>query len=908
MKYKIALVFLLLVFFSQTSIAFDCSKAFLQTDFVICSSPDILQSENELERVWHLLITSKYDAEKKQLHDEQTQWIKQYAQNCGLQGKGQPSEIVMQQAQPCVRQALLQRTEYLQKLLAAGNPVIPNNSIIRNLNSLNEIKATNPNRLSEQAIKNAEFLPLVFDRGSDGLWKTEANNCKVKLKNGEAIVCEENYSVGNIVFGDLNGDGIVDAAVNIAVKPIGGNSVSSQVIVFLNVGGKPQYAGGTYFAESNQPAALDSMEIIDGKIFMNILGMKEDDPHCCPSLKLKEVYQFNGKSLVQVDKTRIAQANNNQAVIAPRQVQPRPVQPIPTPAHPAPQPSMVSIMSGTLNEILISASLGALFGAFFSHKLRPFRKWIGILIALTLFGIGLVYFEPVRMFGGFIVAYLIVFNLLRIKTVKKNPTIYGSAEWATLEHLQRSGKLSDNGLFLGDFYQAGNRLELKYSGDRHLLTVAPTRSGKGVSSIIPNLLSYQGSMLVIDPKGENAKITARYRGAADGLRQAIHVVDPWGVTGEKVSCFNPLDWLSPVDEDISENAMILADSIITHHEGSNEFFDEESKALLMGLILYVALDENEKGNRTLGRVRDIIVSSDSKFEAVMQQMFKSSNPIVSSTAARTASKEIKLLSSVIASLQSHTHFLDSPRIRKSLSKSDFKFEDLKSSKMTIFLVLPADRLETFGRWLRLLIQQAITVNARNIAKKPDKPIIFLLDEMPALGRLTMVEQAYGLMAGFGMQLWGIVQDLSQLERVYDKGWETFIGNSGVLQYFGSRDQKTAEYFSKLCGVSTVEKVSFSSSIAKGFSWATGSSDSESEGKQTLGSSSTSTNSTTNTNTVSSDYIQRHLAYADELMVLHGGRQIVFIEHLNPIDARKISWYEDTRFQNIGNNLQSNNVS
>ena len=134
--------------------------------------------------------------------------------------------------------------------------------------------------------------------------------------------------------------------------------------------------------------------------------------------------------------------------------------------------------------------------------------------------------------------------------------------------------------------------------------------------------------------------------------------------------------------------------------------------------------------------------------------------------------------------------------------------------MTVYLVLPADRLETFGRWLRLLVQQAITVNARNIEAKPDKPILFLLDEMAALGRLTMVEQAFSLMAGFGMQLWGIVQDLSQLDRIYDKGWETFIGNSGVLQYFGSRDHKTAEYFSKLCGVKPLKSFPFTRAVAK----------------------------------------------------------------------------------------------
>ena len=112
------------------------------------------------------------------------------------------------------------------------------------------------------------------------------------------------------------------------------------------------------------------------------------------------------------------------------------------------------------------------------------------------------------------------------------------------------------------------------------------------------------------------------------------------------------------------------------------------------------------------------------------------HPVVHTTAARTISKDQKLRSNVLASLQSHTHFLDSPAIRANLSASDFKFEDLKTTKMTVYLVLPADRLDTFGRWLRLLVQQALTVNARNIEDMPDKPILFLLDEMAALGRLS----------------------------------------------------------------------------------------------------------------------------------------------------------------------------
>jgi|TARA_B100001105_G_C22400368_1_gene449080 type IV secretion system protein VirD4 len=552
------------------------------------------------------------------------------------------------------------------------------------------------------------------------------------------------------------------------------------------------------------------------------------------------------------------------------------------------QPSWGSYL-GTL---LLSALFGALVGAFFSPKARPFRRvmFIGVIALVIIVSvISRSSFGHVVAFIAAAVAAVMYLSESRATTRKKS-TLYGSAEWANAAHLREQSVVGDSGLRLGVF-DGGEQgsLPLQYSGDRHMLTVAPTRSGKGVSSIIPNLLSYTGSVVVIDPKGENAMITAARRGQGDeaknitGLGQAVHVVDPWGITGQAAACFNPLDWLKADDPDISENAMMLADSIVVQRGGESAFWDEESKALLMGLLLYVALDAREAGSRTLGRVRDLIVMGAEPFKQILVQMGENANQIVSSTAARTASKAPELRASVMAGLQSHTHFLDSPRIRQSLARSDFRFEQLKERPTTVYLVLPSDRLDTFGRWLRLLIQQALTVNARNIKTKPAKPILFLLDEMPALGRLAMVEQAYGLMAGFGMQLWGIVQDLSQLERVYGQGWETFIGNSGVIQYFGSRDVKTADYFSKLCGVTTVEKFSISNSIARTFGGQGGGSESES---------------------VSEDVIARHLALPDELMVMRKGKQLLFIENSNPISARRVNWFESDSLRGLGVNLQT----
>lgn len=551
-----------------------------------------------------------------------------------------------------------------------------------------------------------------------------------------------------------------------------------------------------------------------------------------------------------------------------------------------------SLMTGTRQLMLIgmATAIGFGLGWFLSPEAKQARRLAAFIALLILLLVGLGN-RNIAGYGMTLIFAIIGFSWAIgywlgtvIKGLALSPSTFGSAEWATLPYLQEHKVIGQTGIRLGQFQAGDESQPIHYDGDRHLLTVAPTRSGKGTTTIIGNLLTYEGSVLVIDPKGENAMITAERRAT---MGQAIHIVDPWMITGsDKPSRFNPLDWLVKGDIDITENAMLLADALIVPDSKGDSFWTEEAKALLQGIILYVATDDREAGYRHLGRVRDLLLLDGDDMTAFFERMLESNHHIVRSTGARCLQKEERLLANVIASAQAQTHFLDSARIRESLSASDFKFEDLKSAKMTIYLVLPADRLETFSRWLRLLIQQAITVNARNIETKPDKPVIFLLDEMPALGRLSMVEQAFGLMAGFGMQLWGIVQDLNQLKGIYGERFEGMIANSGMIQYFGSRDRMTAEYFQALCGVTTVWN--FSTAIARAFGRSSG------QGGVTSNSSTTTTETSSAT--------QRQLAYADELMRMHESKELIFINNLNPIIGTKVRWFEDDELKLLGRNL------
>lgn len=467
---------------------------------------------------------------------------------------------------------------------------------------------------------------------------------------------------------------------------------------------------------------------------------------------------------------------------------------------------------------------------------------------------------------------------LFVRQPRLDTDAYGSARRATRADIEKAELFEKGGYRLAEYQDDAGTNLISYAGQRHLLTCAPTRAGKGVSAIIPNLLTYEGSMLVIDPKGENLMVTAEQR---HRLGHNVQALDPWNIGASffengQAAHFNPLDFVEADSPDLVENAMILADAMVPVRGGDSSFWDEEAKALLMGVILHVATDPDEQERRHLPRVRDLLLGDDETMDQLFERMMASENAAVRGAGARTLQKEPKMRSNVMATAQSHTHFLDSPRIRENMSASDFRFGDMKREKLSIYVILPADRLSTFDRWLRLIISIAIIENARNIDIEPEKPVLFMLDEMAALGRLKPVETAFGLMAGFGMQLWGIVQDLSQLERIYGKGWETFVGNSGVLQYFGSRDKMTAEYFSALCGVQTTKTISGQMKRAFfGYSEEPG----------------------------SYGETGRPLFMPDELMVMKGDRQLLLVETNYPIVAKRVPWFDDPVLKKLGRNLK-----
>ena len=460
---------------------------------------------------------------------------------------------------------------------------------------------------------------------------------------------------------------------------------------------------------------------------------------------------------------------------------------------------------------------------------------------------------------------------------------YGSAAWATKRDIKRAGMFGPEGIALGRY--AGRIVRLKT--DRHLLTFAPNRSGKGVSSIIPNLLTWpaDGSMLIVDPKGENADVTARRRRE---LGQAVHVLDPFGITRQPAARFNPLLWLEPFGDDLAEDAALLADGlVVSGRNEEQEFWNAEARALIAGLIMHVATTELPE-RRHLGTVRRLLTAPPegvhhgrhaphrdgrsrappAAFNALLDRMASNNAALglIAGAAHRLLQKSARERSGVISTAQANTHFLDSPRMTEVLGASDFDLWDLKSGRMTIYLVLPAERLPTYGRWLRLMVSLCLAALTRDRAPPPH-PVLFLLDEFAALGRLQAIETAMGLLAGYGVQLWPILQGLDQLKDLYPRRWQSFVANAGVVQAFGINDMGTAQYLSTMLGNRTV-------TVRQRNRDGTGHAHARSE---------------------SYGPAARPLLLPQEVMHLDGEKQMLLMQGRAPILADKLCYYADPEF-------------
>ncbi len=428
---------------------------------------------------------------------------------------------------------------------------------------------------------------------------------------------------------------------------------------------------------------------------------------------------------------------------------------------------------------------------------------------------------------------------------EKQTTPLGTAQWQEPgeEHRYETGDLwvghSPTGMPVG------------LRDDRHVLLVSGARGGKGASIIVPNLCAWPGSVVVIDPKGENATVTARRRGNgspyARGMGQIVHILDPYREVGteecdfaEYRRCFNPLDMLRTDDPEAVAIAGRIADSLTQVESSKDPHWEESARTLDRDVTLFVASSpEFKPEERNLVTVRRLLRAGDFKrkglaellddatfvsgYELLFKAMQKSDafDGVVAEGGAHWLDqfREAPRAFASVASVACRgLDFLDDGRMRECVSRSDFKLSDLKTDPkgMSLYLCLPQRFLETQYGWLRMMATLVIGEMERVKAKpKSGHSLLMVMDEFPALKRMRVIENAAAQIAGFGVKMMFVAQTLAQLKDVYRDNWETLVANAGTKLFFGNDDQFTRDYASKLAGDIETMRESGSASETRG---------------------------------------------------------------------------------------------
>src|ERR1017187_533650 len=459
-------------------------------------------------------------------------------------------------------------------------------------------------------------------------------------------------------------------------------------------------------------------------------------------------------------------------------------------------------------------------------------------------------------------------------------TRLATAEWADPALVEDTYAYRDGTIWLGRS-ASEHQVPVGYRDDRHVCLVSGSRGGKGTTSIVNNLILWPGSLCVVDPKGENATITAARRGRGSahckGLGQAVKVLDPFKAAQVDESLrarFNPLDVLDPNNEEAIDEAGQIADAVVVVHESNDPFWDQSARAMVKGLILHILTAPEYEGRRNLITLRKLITRGDWESVETLRaagekdippahgmlwtglannQAFDGLIAGIGDSFTNMLLNSPKQYESVLQVANRNTEFIDSPAMQRCLEASDFQLSDLKTRPegLSIYLSLPQRYMSTHYGWLRMMIALIVT-EMEKVRGKPatGHPVLMVLDEFAGLKRMEVIENAVAQIAGYGVKLFFVLQSLEQLKAVYKDNWETFLANSGLKMFFNLEDNFSRDYVSKLIGETEVIREVRSESDSTSESESTSRSVSRSENRGRSSSTGVSESDGTNSSTSS----------------------------------------------------------
>jgi type IV secretion system protein VirD4 len=375
----------------------------------------------------------------------------------------------------------------------------------------------------------------------------------------------------------------------------------------------------------------------------------------------------------------------------------------------------------------------------------------------------------------------------------------------------RNLRKNETGVYLGGNGDKARPEAYHYRGERHVFLFGPNGSGKDTRIITPNLAELRRSILVIDPKGEQAAITARARSRFS----CVEIINPF----EELICththlksrgFNPLRGINPKSRTFVDDSVELARALVKIDPlDPQKHFPESARALVAALLMWEIMTRGS--NASLGHVRQMLcepLGSDAKKEpiglskTVLDIMaWAEKDPIAAPARNKIGglARITRSMTDVQNSARTATDFLDSPVIVEDLERDGIDFAEMKRKLVTVYLILPATRLQEYGTWLRVAVTAALQALMRTPINPAMPRPLLMLNEVGQLGHLEPLVNAMGIARGFGLQIVTVWQSLNQIRTHYEKSIDTFIGARGALVSFAAQDWETAEYLSKLCG-------------------------------------------------------------------------------------------------------------
>ena len=472
--------------------------------------------------------------------------------------------------------------------------------------------------------------------------------------------------------------------------------------------------------------------------------------------------------------------------------------------------------------------------------------------------------------GGFLGAFAAVLGSIWRARTGKNVTTYGSARWAEDKDVEAAGLVKPDGVFLGKWKTD----YLRHDGPEHIMAFAPTRSGKGVGLVVPTLLSWTGSAVIHDIKGENWELTAAWRARFSHCL----LFDP---TNPNSARYNPLLEVRRGENEVRD-VQNIAD-ILVDPEGSLErrsHWEKTGHALLVGVILHVLYAEKDK---TLSGCATFLSDPAHSFETTLGKMMSSNHigtdekpaghPVVAQAARELLNKSENERSGVLSTAMSFLGLYRDPVVARVTAASDWRISDMVDAARpcSLYLVVPPSDISRTKPLVRLILNQ---IGRRLTEDLPDRndqrrQVLMMLDEFPALGRLDFFESALAFMAGYGIRAYLIAQSLNQIEKAYGPN-NSILDNCHVRIAFASNDERTAKRISDALGTTTEQRAQRNYAGHRLAPWLS----------HVM---------------VSSQETQRALLTPGEVMQLPPDDAVVMISGAAPIRATKLRYYEDTNF-------------